>query len=83
MVVFRMENNLDIAVRAARPLIFIGAALCLPIFLVTYANLILIALKEWPVWASALTVISHIVLIIGLGCLHDAQQEARQERGPL
>lgn len=61
-----------------RPALIIGAALCFPVFMFTYARMLIWAFNEWPTWGIALTFISHAVAFIGFGCLLDQRAESRK-----
>lgn len=61
-----------------RPALIIGAALCFPVFMFTYARMLIWAFNEWPTWGIALTFISHVVVIGGVASLFDRQEESRK-----
>lgn len=60
-----------------RPVVLALLYLCGPVMLFTYCRLILIAIDQWPWWATAVTVISHLVGWLGIGALFDRQEERR------
>lgn len=64
--------------RKARPVIIVGAALCLPVFLFTYGLMFAGAAKSWPWWGTMLAVVSHATVVIGASALRDRQAEHRQ-----
>ena len=76
-----METNLDRAVRRARPLIFVVAALSLPAFLLTYGYALKLLFQTAPAWVSVVAFISHVTAAIGASCLADEQKERQLSQG--
>lgn len=68
---------MDRAARKLRPIFIVGAGLCLPAFLVSYAKMLSLAFEAWPTWAWVSSCASQIVVIVGLAMLHDSQKEKR------
>lgn len=74
----RMETGLDRLVRAMRPVIFVIAVLCIPVFFYSYAKMLALAFDAWSGWAWAATIISHVAVFIAASCLSDHRSESRQ-----
>lgn len=63
-----------------RPLFFVGAALSLPVFLVSYAYGLKLLFQAVPGWLFLIIAAAHVTVAIGASCLHDFQQERRSLR---
>ena len=73
-----MENPFDTLARALRPVLIGLLFLAFPVFLFSYAQMLLMVLETWSGWAIAATVVSHALAFIGAASLHDHQSERRQ-----
>lgn len=55
----------------------IGAGIAAPVMLYSYGWLMVKAYELMPGWASAATLIAHLVVWVGIGCLVDSLREQR------
>lgn len=74
-----MEENLaDRLGRAIRKPVIVLAYASFPVFILSYGAMLKSALQEWPLWASAPTVIAHVMVLVGVGFLFDIHQERQR-----
>jgi len=50
------------------------------VFMVSYAVMMKHVLLNWPIWASAPTVICHIITVFAMSTLHDRQNQHQQPK---
>ena len=77
-----MEHPLDRFVRRFRAVFIVGAALCLPIFLVSYGKMIVMAFEAWPAWAFWPSIFAQALIFVGASCLRDSQIERQLSQAP-
>lgn len=68
----------DRIMRVLRVPLIIGAMLCFPVFMLSYGYAMKWLIKTAPFWLSAPSVISHLVVFLGVASLFDSQEERRQ-----
>lgn len=73
----RYEHPIDRLAYLARPAILVVLWAAGPIMLFSYGKMILMVLDQWPWWASAPTITSHLLGILGFASLFDQREEAR------
>lgn len=54
--------------------IIIGAALCFPVFMLSYGYALRWLITTAPIWISAPSVISHLVVFLGVASLIDIRE---------
>lgn len=73
------SHPVDRFARRIRGVLFVLAALCLPVCLISYGWMLKEALTTWPLWASIPATVAQIVVWLGIASLLDIRQE-RQNR---
>lgn len=68
----------DRIMRVLRVPLIIGAMLCFPVFMLSYGYAMKWLITTAPFWLSAPSVISHLVVFLGVASLFDSQEERRQ-----
>lgn len=63
-----------------RPALVVLAAMCFPVFLISYGLMLHHALTTWPAWASAAMVFANLTVLSGLAALLDIRRERFQSR---
>lgn len=74
------ENIFDRIVYQMRPVILALVYLALPVSLFSYGKMFVLAFTNWPWWASLAALIAHLIVLLGIGCLFDIQQERQTLR---
>lgn len=72
------EHPVDRFARRIRGAVVFLAAICLPVFLVSYGWMLVLAYYAWPGWAFAIAVGSQILGWLGVSALFDSRQERRR-----
>jgi hypothetical protein len=62
-----------------RPAIAVLAVLAFPVFLFSYAQMLIAAYQSWSGWAFAIALASHVVGWLGISALFDSLQERQQK----
>lgn len=73
-------HPIDRLVYRARPVILLLFWVSGPVALYTYGRLAVLAVEQWPWWASLGMVISHLFALVAIGCLFDRQEERRMSQ---
>lgn len=68
----------DRIMRVLRVPLIIGAMLCFPVFMLSYGYAMKWLITTAPFWLSAPSVISHLVVFLGVASLFDSQEERRR-----
>ena len=77
-----MENGFwDRLSLALRPFLIFGAALSLPVFLISYGYMLRLLFDAVPNWMFLVIAVSNAIVFLGAAQLHDLQQERRSKRG--
>ena len=71
-------HPIDRLVYRARPVILLLFWISGPIALYSYGKLTVLAVEQWPWWASLGMIISHLFALVAIGCLFDRQEERRR-----
>jgi len=74
----RYTHPIDRAAYALRGVILGATYLCAPIYMISYGWMLKKLLTTAPGWVSAVVILAHIIVWIGIASLFDRSQERRQ-----
>lgn len=77
-----MTHPADRLARRIRPLIFALYLPLMPVFLISYGEMVRLFLTTWPWYVGLIVVLAHCVSVLVLASLIDMQQERRQSKEP-
>lgn len=78
-----MTHPIDRFVRRIRPLIFMAYLPLMPVFLLSYGEMVRLFLTTWPWYVGLIVVLAHFVSALVLASLIDMQQERHPSKEPL
>lgn len=78
----RYTHPIDRIMARLRLPVLILAVLSAPIYLYSYAKLMVMAYEVWPGWIFAPVIVAHLVTLCAVASVIDIQQERRQSKAP-
>ncbi len=76
----RYTHPLDRLIYRLRwPIVGLGV-ISAPIYVFSYAKMIVLVYETWSTWGFAITFIAHVVMLLAVASMFDSQQERHQSK---